>query len=324
MKHVLAVDAGGTSTRAVLARQDGSCLGVGRGGGGNPVSVGPQAAMESVVTAAGQAALAAGGPVRVELVLVAMAGMSAMLPVESMVQRLAEVGVQGPVRLGSDLLAMFCSGTPQSEGYALVGGTGSIAARVAGERTVRIAGGNGWLLGDVGSGFWLGQQVARAVVADLDGLGPATALTGMLLDALAVAETGMDQEGRPLNLVSLVDKLYRLRPVELAQFAPMAFAAEQDPVARQIRRVGAEALVELLAATYIDGLAGPVVIGGSVARRMFADPDSALAGSLAGREVTPVDDGLAGSAVMALRQCGFPMDQAVFDRINADIARLRS
>lgn len=295
------------------------CTGTGRAGSGNPISVGPQAATDSVVAAAGQAAAGA-GQVHVDLVLVAMAGMSAMVRVEPMRERLADAGVHGPVQLGSDLLAMFCSGTPLDRGYALVGGTGSIAARVEAGQTVRIAGGNGWLLGDVGSGFWLGQQVARAVVADLDRLGPATALTGMLLDGLALAGGG-SHEGRPAVLVSLLDTLYRMRPVELARFAPLAFAA--DPVAEDIRRRGGQALAELLAATYADGIEGPVVIGGSVARAILADQDSPLTGSLAGREVITVDDGLAGAAVMGLRASGFPVDDQVFDRLVATLRELR-
>jgi glucosamine kinase len=42
------------------------------------------------------------------------------------------------------------------------------------------AGGWGWFLGGDGSGVWLGREVLRAVLADLDGLGPATMLTARL------------------------------------------------------------------------------------------------------------------------------------------------
>ena len=51
----LALDAGGTSTRAALVDAAGRCLGYGRAGGGNPTSAG----IENAVAAAGQAAEAA-------------------------------------------------------------------------------------------------------------------------------------------------------------------------------------------------------------------------------------------------------------------------
>ena len=47
----LAIDAGGTSTRALLIAADGDCVGYGRAGGGNPVSWGPEAAARSVTSA---------------------------------------------------------------------------------------------------------------------------------------------------------------------------------------------------------------------------------------------------------------------------------
>ena len=47
----LAIDAGGTSTRALLIAADGDCVGYGRAGGGNPVSWGPEEAARSVTSA---------------------------------------------------------------------------------------------------------------------------------------------------------------------------------------------------------------------------------------------------------------------------------
>ena len=47
--ELVAVDAGGTSTRAVVLRPPGQCLGYAVAGSGNPVAVGPQTAAASVV-----------------------------------------------------------------------------------------------------------------------------------------------------------------------------------------------------------------------------------------------------------------------------------
>ena len=104
--------------------------------------------------------------------------------------RLAALGV-GQVVLEHDLLGMFHSGTAALDGYALIAGTGTVAARIRGARLDRVVGGRGWLLGDAGGGFWIGHAVARAVVASLDGQGQGTKLTGLVLEALGIeADTG--------------------------------------------------------------------------------------------------------------------------------------
>ncbi len=210
----LAIDAGGTSTRALLIAADGDCVGYGRAGGGNPVSWGPEAAARSVTSAvaaalehrrsglvpstsstssAASTASSPTGPTApgsVRLLgpaVMAMAGSSAAPTAAGWTAVLAEVGVDASVVYESDLLATFCAGTPELHGYAVVAGTGSSAIRVVDGAVAGTADGLGWLLGDGGSGFWIGHRAVRAALAELDGRGPATALTGLLLDALGVS-----------------------------------------------------------------------------------------------------------------------------------------
>ena len=210
MTLCLAIDAGGTSTRALLIAADGECVGYGRAGGGNPVSWGPEAAARSV-TSAVTAALehrrsgfvpptsstsrpstssTATEPMRLlGPAVMAMAGSSAAPTAAGWTAVLAEVGVVASVVYESDLLATFCAGTPELHGYAVVAGTGSSAIRVVDGAVAGTADGLGWLLGDGGSGFWIGHRAVRAALAELDGRGPTTALTGLLLDALDVSHS---------------------------------------------------------------------------------------------------------------------------------------
>ncbi|MFI2706221.1 BadF/BadG/BcrA/BcrD ATPase family protein, partial [Nocardioides sp. CER28] len=178
MTAVLAIDAGGTSTRALLVDAGGRCRGFGRGASGNPISSGAEVAAASMASSA-LAALAAAGaaPADVDLVLLAAAGAGSGAHRDELGRRLAESGLPARPVFASDLLAMFCSGTHLLHGYGLVSGTGAAAIRVDDGRQEAVADGLGWLLGDDGSGFWIGQRVARAALADLDGRGPGTALT---------------------------------------------------------------------------------------------------------------------------------------------------
>ena len=260
----IAGDAGGTSTRAVAIDATGNVLGYGRSGGGNPTSAGIEGAVASI-GAAVERATAGLAADEVESVAVAMAGEQTAAFTSQLTERLGRLGL-GPAVLQPDLLAMFHSGTYRPEGYGLIAGTGSIAARIRDGALHRVVGGKGWLLGDAGSGFWIGHRVARAVVAALDGQGPPTTLTPLMLEAMGIA----DEPERPA-VRGLVSVLYARRPVQLAEFAPLAFAAAaaDDPVAREILAEGATALADLLHTVREPGLTGPVVVGGSALVRGY-------------------------------------------------------
>jgi glucosamine kinase len=259
------------------------------------------------------------------LALLAMAGEKTAAFRQQVSDRLAALGI-GEVVLEHDLLGIFHSGTAALDGYALIAGTGTVAARIRGGRLDRVVGGRGWLLGDAGGGFWIGHTVARAVVTSLDGQGPDTALTVLMLEALGITGGTGNRSERQEALRQLVSALYARPPISLADFAPLAFAAHEDPVARPILIGAAAALADLLSAVRAPDLSGPVVVGGSViVRGMLAAPPSLraeLAPPAGGNAVIPVSDGLVGAAVLVLRHAGRDVDEALFRSIQAEVARV--
>jgi len=54
-------------------------------------------------------------------------------------------------------------------GVVVIAGTGSIAYGYDGMRTY-VTGDRGWLVGDFGSGFWIGRETLRELLAELQGL----------------------------------------------------------------------------------------------------------------------------------------------------------
>lgn len=334
MQRILAIDAGGTSTRAALITDSGDCLGVGLAGSGNPVAVGPASALAAVL-AATRNAIAHSGENAPELstALVAMAGANPDLPAERIGTELEQFGLAGTASVAPDLLATYFSGTFRPDGFALVAGTGSIAARVAAGALERVSGGTGWLLGDAGSGYWIGHRVVRAVIGAVDGTAPATALTVALTDALGVTASSEVQHGRPRALTALMESLYALRPVELARFAPLAFAAGEDAVAGRILGEAASELVSILNAVRPAGSAGPVVLGGGLlgggllgggvdSRRSPLTASLALA--LGDAEIITVADGLVGAAVLGLTQAGIEIDARLFERLSRQVSERRA
>ena len=323
MTELLAVDGGGTSTRSVVVDGSGRCLGRGRSGSGNPVSAGPERSAASIVASASEALAEAGVPaVRLGLIVLAVAGTGSGSHRDELRRRLADAGLRARVVFESDLLAMFAAGTHRTEGYAVVAGTGAAAIRVEGGRQVAVTDGLGWLLGDDGSGFWIGRRVARAALAELDGRGPVTLLTPLVLRHLGLDAPAAD---RRVTLTAAVRRVYADRPVRLAELARLAFEVGDDPVAAEIVSGAVEALARSLRAVAVPHVPGPVVLGGSI---LAHHPE--LGGTVAGAvahggspvETHVVGDGLAGAAVLALRHAGLAVDEPTHRRLTSSLPAL--
>ncbi|GIV20708.1 MAG: hypothetical protein KatS3mg023_2459 [Armatimonadota bacterium] len=101
------------------------------------------------------------------------------------------------------------------------------------------AGGWGYLLGDEGSGFWVGREAIRAVLAAKEGWGEQTRLTDMLSETLGTSDAG-----------EWLSALYRTQNPQslLAELAPLVTeAAEQgDASAQNILFHAAEHLADLV------------------------------------------------------------------------------
>lgn len=342
----LAIDAGGTSSRAVALDATGRAYGYGRAGTGNPTAAGIAGAVAAIGRAAEQAlaprhpvlslskdavlslSKEAQGPedaVGPGSAVIAMAGEQTQAFHDQLSVRLRGLGVRR-LSLQPDLLGIFHSGTHELQGYALIAGTGSVAARVRDGRLDRVVGGRGWLLGDAGSGFWIGRRIARAVISALDGQGATTALTDLVLQARGI-EPPTSAEDRFRALRQLVSLTYAHPPGRLAELAPLAFRAYEDPVARDILVAASAALAELLTVVQVPAVTGPVVVGGSVLVQgmLGAPPDLRRLLTLPAGDVpiTPVPDGVVGAAVLALRESGILVDATVFTIIQATILSLK-
>jgi N-acetylglucosamine kinase-like BadF-type ATPase len=324
------IDAGGSSTRAVVVDSTGRCLGLGTAGSGNPVSAGPESVVLALGAAVRQAIEYAGVlPAAIAGAAVAMAGsrsvgLTAGPEHPGITAALATAGVDASFVVESDLLAMFCAGSSDLDGHALVAGTGAAAIRVRGGEVDATADGTGWLLGDEGSGFWIGHHVVRAVVADLDGRGPSTRLTPVVLADFGIVDS---PEARRSSLSRLTEGVYGMRPVQLARLAPVAFTVGDDAVAVAIVEAASAGLAHSLGTVLDDAIDGPLVLGGSVllhqARVAEAVEKSFRRLGRSG-PVVRVADGVAGAAVLALRHHGVTADAAVFARITASLAALRT
>lgn len=299
MTTAVAVDAGGTSTRALVVAADGTCLAEVRLGPGNPRSA-PDAA-RTVAACTRQAADAAG--VEPEVVVVTMAGLISLGGVYPPGEAALREAGFSRARFVSDMLGIYCSATDAAVGSVLLAGTGTTAAAFREGHLVAMRDGLGWLLGDGGAGFWLGRRVARAVAAELDHRGPATSLTPRVLELMPPAPPAHPHDDR---LAALLAWTYGQRPVDLARLAVLATQeAGRDTVATRLCDEATDILLDTLAALPGSG-DGPVVLGGSV-----LGPESVIGQQVASRLgglALRASDGIVGAAVLALRDLAITGD----------------
>lgn len=263
---LLGIDAGGTSVDAVLAEADGTITGTGHAGGGNPVTL-PLETVAGHVAEAVKKALRGADPARVTSAVLGVAGLARFARQDGMrALRLAwrECGLRAGVRVVADPVVAFAAGTPARRGAVLVSGTGAIAAAIDDAEVTSRVDGHGWLVGDDGSGFWLGRQAARAVLSGLDGRGEPTSLRYPVLTAMTGCDHLPPAAGQQLEM--LRDAVYDGPPTGLARLAPLvpAAASAGDRVAQRIVDRAVDLLMNTVGALPGGGPAGPLVLAGSV------------------------------------------------------------
>ncbi|MFC8297279.1 N-acetylglucosamine kinase [Micromonospora orduensis] len=264
---VVGLDVGGTSTRATALTLTGDRLGTGRAGGGNPTSHGAERAAAELLTAL-RGALHGVDPTRVAAGTIGLAGAARLLadPAGRAAFDRAwhDAGLRCPYAVHGDALVAYASGTAEPDGTVLIAGTGAITAQVRDLRLDRVADGHGWLLGDAGSGFWLGREAVRRLLADLDAAHtPGPLATAVLTELMGSA----DIAPRPRDTVdATIQAVTRRPPVELARLAPLVVtaAADGEPVATALIAEAAEHLASSVSRIRAAGADTPVVLGGGL------------------------------------------------------------
>ncbi|MGK5544441.1 N-acetylglucosamine kinase [Streptomyces sp. URMC 127] len=244
--HVLGVDSGGSGIRVGLRAVPGngpdltwsSSVPAGVGGQG----IDARGLLRQVLPAA-RSLLAQAGAQRCEAVCVGAAGMAslgaelrAVLP-----SALREALGVRRLALATDAVTAYAGALGQRPGAVVAAGTGLIAVGtdLTAEGGWRRADGWGHLLGDCGSGAWIGRAGLEAAMRAYDGrAGGSPVLLERLREVL-----GPPAE-LPAALYPRAD-----RPAVLASFAPeVARCAPADPVAAGILRRAARHIAEAAAA----------------------------------------------------------------------------
>lgn len=233
----MGIDGGGSHLRVVIVDDNMRILAEQTGESANPNSIGQQAAAERIQSAI-SAALATVGRGTVNGVGVGIAGASARHAADWLESVLRPVLPDSRYALSSDEEIALVGARGRHDGVVLLAGTGSTAYGVGRDGRVFRAGGWGYLLGDEGSGYWIGLQALRAVTRHADGrLDSAGDLVSAMMARLGIST--------PDDLIAYV---YReAKPADIAALTRDVLALPDDPHARAIIDHAAHHLAELAA-----------------------------------------------------------------------------
>ena len=120
------------------------------------------------------------------------------------------IGAHARTLVVNDALVALEAGAPGAPGVVIISGTGSIAYGRNTRNEGARSGGWGHVLGDEGSGFWIGRAAIRAVLREADRRGPRTTLTPLLLQHFGVSRGAEpDPRGLPEQPAARRDRLAR-------------------------------------------------------------------------------------------------------------------
>lgn len=223
----IGVDAGGTGTRAVVTR-DGEVIDRLTGG---PLNVLLHAdaldRLAAMITSSGATEAGLG-----------LAGVRTLLDADRIAAELKS-RTGAAVAVGDDAESAQLGAFDGAAGIVVIAGTGSAAfGRSSDGRSCRV-GGHGYLLGDEGGGYWVGNQAVRRALASADG----TAVAAPGLEALVRKHFDVGE-------VSEVEGVIYAAPTDRAALAGLlpALATVDDPAVTAIFHEAAASLASLVTA----------------------------------------------------------------------------
>jgi glucosamine kinase len=306
---VVGVDGGGSSTRVIVADDRAQVLHKVTGNG-SAVTPGAEADSAEVIAALVRNAVidAEMGHLLPRALVVGVAGVGREAQKIALQQELERLEIAHAVIVISDAEAAMEDAFGEGPGILLIAGTGSIAWGRSPAGTMQRCGGWGPIIGDEGSGAWLGRKALQVIAAAHDGREPETALTGALLTALELDD-----------VASTIAWAASAAPSDLATLAPAVLSAAEvgdlrantivtmavEELALHIRALARELFVDERAAIPVALHGGLLGKGRPMRKRLEHRLKTLVPGSVVRHQ--PVD-AARGSVQLALRSIGLAVD----------------
>jgi glucosamine kinase len=205
---LIGVDSGGTHTRVLVTDQDGSEISRAEGPG-SAIHPGSASQAAGVIRDAVRRACA-GQDAPVRALCVGAAGAGRDEERDTLVSALEVDRLAGTVLVVTDAEIALEDAFGAGPGVLLVAGTGSIAWGKGPTGLLARCGGWGPVIGDEGSGSWLGRKALGIAAASADGREPETGLTAAIVSAVHAS-----------SVDGLIPWAAHASPADLAGLAPV-------------------------------------------------------------------------------------------------------
>lgn len=213
----MGIDGGGSNLRIVIVNAKLEIICAHTGGSANPSLIGRDRSQAKLHHGIAQAlAKASLRHEDIAALAIGIAGASKTHSLDWLMKTVRHALPKCLIAASSDLEIALVGAHGRRLGILLLAGTGSAVYGIGRDARELQIGGWGYLLGDQGSGFWIGRQILRQVITEADQDAPiqADSLSRQCLDALALRQ--------PRDLIHW---LYRSDDAPIAQVASLAEVA---------------------------------------------------------------------------------------------------
>jgi N-acetylglucosamine kinase-like BadF-type ATPase len=247
MNYVIGIDGGGTKTALKLADENGNLILSMEGGPCNINSMGKDSVAkmlkELVADALEKAELTME---QIKVLCIGTAGVDRDSDKAIMEEIIRTTGFVNKAIITNDAVTALYGGVGGAEGIILISGTGSICYGRNSEGETKRAGGWGHLIGDEGSGYYIGINAINRIARAHDGVEEKTIMTDLILEHLKLESPS-----------GLIEYVYRsgAGKSEIASLARLVDVAykQGDAIAEEILLKSAFELF-LTSKAVIDGL----------------------------------------------------------------------
>jgi len=228
VQRVIGVDGGGSKTIALLTDMQGKILGSADAGPSNYQLLGLEEAVANITGAISPLLVSTASNRTAVQVVVGVAGAGRTQDrrrlTRMLIQRLEQTA---GVYITTDAHIALVAAVGENYGVAINAGTGAIAVGLNMNGQFARADGWGYMLGDEGSGYWIGLEATRAALRAYDGRGGSSVLEKMVREHYGIEKlSDLVEEARQ----------HKLSPSRVSKLVPHVFEAARtgDGVAANI------------------------------------------------------------------------------------------
>ena len=236
--NICGIDAGGTTTKCILMNENGELLAESKAGPANYQITGLTNVIQEIRKALNMVCKKTGIK-EIDILGVGLAGVGCQEDIHKVKNNLLTLNQVKNCFITNDGEIAVLGAYAGESGIVVIAGTGSIIYGLKENGVTIQVGGCGPILGDEGSGFWIGLKALQAIIKAEEGRYIKTSLSNILMNVLNIN-----------NLRELFTFVYqqKLPREKIASLAPLVIEAMKngDQIARKITEEGCDELIMMV------------------------------------------------------------------------------